>query len=68
MTTQNYWPGTNIPKSHGNAFDWKGKQSVIVNQYDVICSNNAKKAHMGVKESKFFSTYSLAKPGGVASN
>ncbi len=25
-----YWPGTNIVKSRGNAFDWRGEKSELV--------------------------------------
>ena len=28
------WPGTKIPKSTGNAFDWKGKPGPVVNAKD----------------------------------
>lgn len=26
MSSSNFWPGTNIPKSRGNAFDWRGRR------------------------------------------
>lgn len=29
MQQQQYWPGTRIPKSRGNAFDWQGERSKI---------------------------------------
>lgn len=40
-----YWPGTNIPKSKNNAFDWKKDKSIIVDkaflqQQAVVLSNN----------------------------
>ena len=58
----NCWPGTNIPKSTGNAFDWQSKKSEITKHADFMSSNNAKKYMLGKTESKYFSTYSKAKP------
>lgn len=57
-----YWPGTNTPKSTNNAFNWRGGKSKITQQPDFISSNNAKKQGFGQTESRFFTTYSKAKP------
>lgn len=56
-----YWPGTKIPKSTGNAFDWQKSESQITKQVDFKNTNNAKKYMLGQTESKFFSTFSKAK-------
>lgn len=58
----NYWPGTKIIKSQGNAFDWQGGESKIAKQHDFMSSNNARKYMLGKTDSKYFSTYSKAKP------
>lgn len=58
----NYWPGTKIPKSHGNAFDWKSGKSKITQQLDFKSANNAQKYMMNQSESRYFTTYSKAKP------
>ena len=36
----NYWPGTKIPKSRGNAFDWRGV-SLPSDKKSVISHRNA---------------------------
>lgn len=36
-----YWPGSNITKSKGNAFDWKGKVSVLSDKKSEIGKKNA---------------------------
>ena len=28
-TAKNFWPGTGIPVSRGNAFDWRGRPSAL---------------------------------------
>ena len=45
----NYWPGTKIIKSQGNAFDWHGP-SYILSIPEIRNSNNAKLHMMGTKE------------------
>lgn len=44
-----YWPGTNIVKSKGNAFDWHGRSSQIMNTPEMKMSNGAKLQMMGSK-------------------
>ena len=34
----NYWPGTNIMKTHSNAFNWKGKPSIFTKKGEVRLS------------------------------
>lgn len=36
-----YWPGTKIPKSSGNVFDWKGSVSVMSDNKSVMSQKNA---------------------------
>ena len=36
-----YWPGSNIIKSNGNAFDWRGKVSVMSDKKSLIAQKNA---------------------------
>lgn len=36
-----YWPGTRIPKSNGNVFDWKGSVSVMSDNKSVMSQKNA---------------------------
>ena len=36
-----YWPGTRIPKSNGNVFDWKGSVSVMSDNKSVMSQRNA---------------------------
>ena len=33
MTHQAYWPGTSIPKSHGNAFDLSACPGVLAREF-----------------------------------
>lgn len=39
----NYWPGTKIIKSQGNAFDWRKRGSAVLNDPIIKASNSAKK-------------------------
>lgn len=57
-----YWPGTNTPKSTNNAFNWRAEKSKITQQIDFVHTNNAKRNNLGQTESRFFTTYSRAKP------
>lgn len=36
-----YWPGSRIVKSKGNAFDWRGKVSVLSDKRSEIAQRNA---------------------------
>ena len=63
----NYWPGTNIPKSNGNAFtSWKtGKKDSVAKKESVAkqLQNNSvltKKEQLNVKKS--FTIYTKARP------
>lgn len=58
MTTSIYWPGTNIPKSNGNAFDWKnfpglGPRGVTLRPPTLTTS---------LQKQRQFTIYSRAKP------
>ena len=61
----NYWPGTKIPKSEGNAFTlWKnGKGSAITNSKEWRMSEASTKqmAGTGTDKRKQFTIYSRAK-------
>ena len=58
-----YWPGTNIPKSTGNAFDWRGKGSAIASTQQFKQSQLATKqmAGKGSEKSRQFTIYSKAR-------
>lgn len=55
-----YWPGTNIPKSQGNAFDWQGQSSFVMTNIELVNINNARKALTRTYDSKPFTIYSKA--------
>ena len=57
----NYWPGTKIVKSRGNAFDWQGKCSEIVSDPKIRMSNATKKQMATVAHKKSFTIYSKAR-------
>lgn len=61
----NYWPGTNIIKSQGNAFtSWKsGKPSIILKDKHINASNQFKIINAGASEDprRSFTIYSKAK-------
>ena len=59
----NFWPGTNIRKSRGNAFDWRDGISVIANDKEIKMSNNSKMqmAGAGSDPKKAFTIYSKAR-------
>jgi hypothetical protein len=42
-----YWPGSNVIKSQGNAFNWHGKHSQIMQHQDMKNTNNAKLQAIG---------------------
>ena len=57
-----YWPGTNIPKSKGNAFDWRRNVSQITNTKS-FKNSQASTIHMagtGTDPKKQFTIYSKA--------
>lgn len=59
---QEYWPGTRIPKSRGNAFDWKGGYSQIFASRSFKNAQAAAKAAEGVTEkARSFTIYTRAK-------
>lgn len=39
----NYWPGTDIPKSKNNAFDWQKKPSEILSSHDWKSAESARR-------------------------
>lgn len=57
MTT--YWPGSNIVKSEGNAFDWRGAPAAISQTASWKLSASASKA-APTKQGQFI-VYSRAK-------
>ena len=59
----NYWPGTNIIKSQGNAFDWRKGTSVVTNDKEIKLSNisKIKMAGAGSDPKRSFTIYSKAK-------
>ena len=55
----NYWPGTEIPKSTRNAFNWKADPSVVTSTKEFKASVAAKRnTHM--QKSRQFTVYSKA--------
>ena len=62
MQQQQFWPGTRIPKSRGNAFDWRGKSSEIC---QTLSWKNAQAAAVSAEKSRgkslAFTIYSKAK-------
>lgn len=59
----NYWPGTKIVKSQGNAFDWRGRTSIVTQDKNLKATNNAKAqaAGVSVESKKSFTIYSKAR-------
>ena len=59
----NYWPGTKIIKSQGNAFNWRNRGSVVLNDPVIKASNHSKKKSMPVtpEPKQSFTIYSKAK-------
>ena len=60
----NYWPGTNIPKSQGNAFtEWKKGRSQITNskQWKMSEASTLQNAGSGTAKNKQFTIYSKAR-------
>ena len=45
----NYWPGTKIMKTHHNAFNWKGKESQLMQDVEMRNINNSKIHLLGRK-------------------
>ena len=58
-----YWPGTNIPKSKGNAFDWRATNSQITNTKEFKLSQHSTlvNAGNGTEKKRTFTIYSKAK-------
>ena len=59
----NYWPGTKIIKSKGNAFDWRSTTSAITTTKSFKISQNStiKNAGSGSDPKKQFTIYSKAR-------
>lgn len=59
----NYWPGTNIPKSRGNAFDWHGNTSRLLEDPIIRASNSSKlqKTAASSDPKRTFTIYSKAR-------
>ena len=56
-----YWPGTKIVKSQGNAFtNWKDGPSIVASSRDWKASDAAKR-QMGSQMNRSFTIYSKAK-------
>ena len=60
----NYWPGTKIPKSTGNAFDWRNAKSKIVTskEFKMSQASSIQMAGKGEEKSRSFTIYSKARP------
>lgn len=58
-----YWPGTKIPKSQGNAFDWRSSASKIASDKEFLASQHSSliSAGNGADSRKVFTIYSKAK-------
>jgi len=60
-----YWPGTKIIKSRGNAFDWRQKSSEVLSSHEWKSSESARR-QSALNPNRSFTVYSKAKPkGGV---
>lgn len=59
----NYWPGTKIVKSRGNAFDWRGCSSRLLEDPAIRASNNSRlqMAGAGSDPKRTFTIYSKAR-------
>ncbi len=58
----NYWPGTSIVKSQGNAFDWRNNISKIANSTEFKQSQQSTAVNAGnnSRKKKAFTIYSKA--------
>lgn len=56
-----YWPGTDTPKSTGNAFDWKIDPSVVATD-KVFKASVAAKRNAQMQKTRQFTIYSKAVP------
>jgi hypothetical protein len=56
----NYWPDTKIPKSRGNAFDWRHEPSQILSKKDWKSAETAQ-LQTRTGKTKAFTIYSKAK-------
>jgi hypothetical protein len=59
-----YWPGTNIVKSYGNAFDWRQEPSTVLSSHDWKSSEAARRQAI-INPRKPFTVYSKAKAKGA---
>ncbi len=64
--TDTYWPGTNVVKSKGNAFDWRASRDSVVTQdkdwkQSATGTRNAVR-YGDVTKSTSFTVYSKARP------
>lgn len=57
----NYWPGTKIVKSKGNAFDWRGKESYVASDRSVRLSDVSKRKVADTSHKRSFTIYSKAR-------
>jgi hypothetical protein len=60
-----YWPGTNIIKSRGNAFNWRQEPSAVLSSHDWKSSESARRQSV-LNPGRSFTVYSKAKPKGGA--
>lgn len=60
----NYWPGTKILKSTGNAFDWRNTTSNITKskEFKLSQASSMNMAGKGSEKGKSFTIYSKARP------
>ena len=49
MTYDLYWPGTNIFKTKNNAFNWKGKESLLMQDSEMKNINFQKTLKLNLK-------------------
>lgn len=58
----NFWPGTKIRKSHGNAFDWKTRDpSYVLQDKDIKAVNLINKQKAELESKRSFTIYSKAR-------
>jgi len=63
---QRYWPGSNIVKSQGNAFDWQGKPQGIFTKAELASLETNVRQKIGLAVKPSIPTYSRARAQAVA--
>ena len=62
---QQFWPGTNIVKSSGDAFDWRNTAKGLYTQKEINHMNGCAKANNTTKFKPSFMSFTRAAPSEV---